>query len=220
MSILLMSQKKLFVNKRSIIKFALTNSFFKDEFFLSKLNCNLIAKNFSTSLCLKLPMLKEQTEKTFIFFHDDLWDEEDWFRSRYCLRIMFALKKYRENNPQASIPNGLIDANIVRKYIKLMLAYLKNTLVSDLDRINSKFLVFFYFLTRINYLIFSQDKKRLILRNLFFAFFFSSSRLNYFFNVTNMNPMISKNYIRFKHRLRYVTSTFPHGFFFIVILPI
>lgn len=219
MFFLSLSKKKLNFNKFSLNRSLLVNSFFRDEFFRFRLNRNLNVRNFSNSFCLKLPLLKEQTERTFIFFHDDLWDEEDWFRSRYCLRIMFSLKKYRENNPQSALPNELIDANIVRKYVKLMLAYLRNTLVSDFDRINSKFLVFFYFLTKTNSLAYSQDKKRFILRNLFFAFFFSSSRLNYFLNVANMNPIISKNYIRFKHRLRYVTSVFPHGFFLLLYSP-
>lgn len=219
MTFLLLYKKRLPIDKLLLNKSMLINSFSKAEFFRFKLNSNFSVRNFSNSFCLKLPLLKEQTEKTFIFFHDDLWDEEDWFRSRYCLRIMFSLKKYRENNPQAALPNELIDSNIVRKYVKLMLAYLKNTLVSDFDRINSKFLIFFYFLTKTNSLIYSQDKKRFILRNLFFAFFFSSSRLNYFFNVATMNPIISKNYIRFKHRLRYVTSTFPHGFFLLLYSP-
>lgn len=196
-----------------------TNFYLKDEFFSYNLNCKSTAKKFSTSSFLNLPVLNEQSEKSLIFFHDDLWEEEDKFRSRYCLRIIFALKKYQENNPRPTVSNSLLDSNIVCKNIKIILSYLKNSLVTDLDRINSKFLLFFYFLTKTNYSFTKRNKQKLVLRNLFFLFIFFLFRREYFLSLSNANSLISKNYILYKPRIRYVTSVFPQGLFLLIYSP-
>lgn len=206
-------------NSNNLSSLKKPNFYLKEEFFPFTLNCKYIAKKFSTSSFLNLPILKEQSEKSLIFFHDSLWEEEEKFRSRYCLRIIFALKKYQENNPRPTVSNSLLDSNIVCKNIKFILSYLKNSLVTDLDRISSKFLLFFYFLTKINYSFRMNNKRKLILRNLFFSFIFFLFRRQYFINLSNANSLISKNYILYKPRLRYVTSVFPQGLFLLLYSP-
>lgn len=211
--------KPFFYNFNNLSSFKKPNFYLKEEFFPFTLNCKYIAKKFSTSSFLNLPVLKEQSEKSLIFFHDSLWEEEEKFRSRYCLRIIFALKKYQENNPRPTVSNSLLDSNIVCKNIKFILSYLKNSLVTDLDRISSKFLLFFYFLTKINYSFRRNNKRKLILRNLFFSFIFFLFRRQYFLNLSNANSLISKNYILYKPRIRYVTSVFPQGLFLLLYSP-
>lgn len=222
-----MGVNKEFKSKVSLsISFKLLNSQLKFKscskvgFFSNTLNSKLCVRNFST--VINLPKLYEQKEKTLLFFLDNLWDAEEVLRSRYCLIMILSFKKYLDNTVHSSPMKSRMDLNIVRKYIKLVLVYLKNSLVSDIDRINSKFLIFFYFLTKTaNFLTksnFLSTRKR-ILRNLFFIFVFSRGRARYFANLTATNNVISKSYASFVPKIKYASSVFPTGLFLVLYSP-
>jgi len=194
--------------------------FIKVGFFPNTLNRKLLARNFSTAI--NLPRLHEQEERTLLFFLDNLWDAEEILRSRYCLIMILSFKKYLSNTVHSSPIKARMDLNLVRKHIKLILAYLKNALVNDIDRINSKFLIFFYFLTKTTGFLTKSNfvsTRKLVLRNLFFIFILSKGRARYFANLTVTNNVISKSYASFLPRIKYASSVFPTGLFLILYSP-
>lgn len=207
----------------------LLNSLSKVDFFCKSFNRKLFARfvgtSFSRSNVVKLPLLVEQREKTVLFFQDDLWQDEELFRTKYFLKVILSFKKNRDNVMLPYFLKSKMDKNAVRKYLKLMSAYLQNALVENIDQINSKFFIFFYFLTKLPLKLHQSDeslfyKKNLLLRNLFFIFFFSRGRMNYFFMLTKFNSLISKTYFSFKsRRIRHIRTIFPRGLFLLLYSP-
>lgn len=192
----------------------------KVDFFSTILNSKLFVRSFST--VINLPKLNEQKEKTLLFFLDNLWDAEELLRSRYCLIMILSFKKYLDNTVHSSPVKSRMDLNLVRKYVKLILLYLKNSLVRDIDRINSKFLIFFYFLTKTAGFLTKFDffsTRKMVLRNLFFIFIFSKARARYFANLTVTNNVISKSYVSFLPKIKYASAVFPTGLFLVIYSP-
>jgi len=149
------------INKISsqLPKFILLNSFSKAEFFCNSFNSKSNVRYVSTFNIINLPVLKEQEEKTLLFFQDDLWQDEESFRSKYFLKIILSFKKNRDTVMLPHFLKSKMDKNAIRKYLKLMSAYLQNALVENIDQINSKFFIFFYFLTKLPLNFYRKDEK-------------------------------------------------------------
>ncbi len=74
-----------------------------------------------------------------------MWQDEELFRTKYFLKVILSFKKNRDNVMLPYFLKSKMDKNAVRKYLKLMSAYLQNALVENIDQINSKFFYFFIF---------------------------------------------------------------------------
>ena len=194
----------------------------KAEFFLYMIDCKLIARGITTQV--DFSKFDVQREKMILFYHEEIWDEEERFRLRYCLRFLMAFKRQGENTALSSRYNAVMSLSAIFRRFKIALAYLRNSLVIDVDRVNSRFLVFLYFLTQSKDVFISKSsnmlKKRRILRNLFFIFIFAQERLLYFFGLTRDNPILARRSIKLRSEdLRLSLSIFPKGLFLLFYSP-
>lgn len=195
----------------------------KVEFFLYMIDRKLIARGITTQF--NFSKFDVQREKTVLFYHEEIWDEEERFRLRYCLRFLMAFKRQGENTALSSRYNAVMGLSAIFRRFKIALAYLRNSLVIDVDRINSRFLIFLYFLTQSRDAFTSKNsnisKKKRILRNLFFIFIFAQERLFYFFGLTRDNPILARRSIKLSSGgdLRFSLSIFPKGLFLVLYSP-
>jgi hypothetical protein len=188
---------------------------FCSKFFGEKFFSNATAKSFK----IKLPLLTEQLGKTFLFFHDELWFIEEFSLHYYTNKFIAIFHKKREVSirkqyqrrdsqkkhlgkrwlKQFKEDTKGYKRRVMRKYLKLIQIYVKNSMVMDIDRINSRFFIFFYFLTSIKRLSKSVsifEKRKRILRNLFFIFVFVRCVLTFFIGLSTSNSSFRKEFSR------------------------
>jgi len=191
------------------------------EFFLNIINCKSNARGLTTQF--NFSKFEIQREKTLLFYHEETWEAEEKFRLRYCLRFLIAFKQQSGNTSLSSHYNSIMNLGAVFRRFKILLTYLRNSLVSDVDRTNSRFLLFLYFLTQSRDLLVSKNdnmsKKKRILRNLFFIFIFAQERLVYFFGLTHDNPILSRRSIKLNKDPKFSASIFPKGLFLLLYSP-
>lgn len=173
----------------------------------------------SLEISLTLPSLSEQKEKTYLFYYDKVWEAEEFYRFRYLVKIILALKKQRSNTIlSTSKAFDSLDSFTISRYLSFMLSYLSNHFLIDIDWINSRFILFFYFLTKFKGLNF-VSKQKCVFRNLFFIFVFSIYRLKFFFNATSLNLTLSEKYLSSSITYKYLFSQLPKKLFLIQYSP-
>lgn len=98
---------------------------------------------------------------------------------------------------------------------------MRNNFLVDVDWLNTRFILFLYFLTRVGVSEGSSliSKKKTILRNLFFVFLFSIYRIKFFFEISTFNPALSMDYLEFPMNPSRYFETFPKKLFLVFYSP-
>ena len=136
--------------------------------------------NFNSSKLL-FP-IKEQFEREIIYTEDEKSEVEQLLHDKYFAKAVIAFKLYSVTR---ALVGGYLKVRIMqfKKLLVLVDSFIKNSLIGEVNEINSKFIIFFYYLTKFN-VSYSQNTnlfyKKIILRNLFFLFIFSIERLKFF----------------------------------------
>lgn len=157
--------------------------FSKDDSFLFENSRKFITfERFYT--IVKFPKYDQQRYREVIFFDGLLWEGEGFFGELFVEQSLFAdLRTKVKNFKLIRRYRKFRFRRFFRAVLRMLLVFLENTIVNSIDMLNSRFLLFVYFLTKLNSLEKSSDwvvrKKKNILRNFFFVYLFFLGRLNY-----------------------------------------
>lgn len=196
----------------SRLKFVGNNKVFNSSIF--NCNCNYLSCSCST-VCVSFPLyfnsryltnknfndygllsgsifvLKEQCEKEILYLEDKKYEIVEKLRRKYFIKALMAHAVYSAT--QYGIANKLRFRILeFKKLIIFTESFINNSLVAEVNEINPKFIIFFYYLTKFVSLNLVKDKSyffwKNVLRNLFFLFVFGFERLK-FFNFINKTTL-------------------------------
>ena len=161
--------------------------------FSSRRLANIIFNDYS-NLSKPIFLLKEQYEREILYLEDKKYEIAEKLRKKYFVKALMAYAVYSAT--QYGITNKFrLKVLEFKKLIIFTESFVNNSLVAEANEVNPKFVIFFYYLTKVVSLGLFKDESNLsrknALRNLFFLFVFGFERLKFFNFVKGTNLLFN-----------------------------